>query len=78
MGFVHHERVARADARSVELWSDGYFRPGDGFGVDAWERAFAAVEAEDPAKIGRYPSVKGSLGAVKADDRTYLGVDLGG
>ena len=29
---------------------------------------------EDPAKIDRYPSVKGTLGAVKADDRTYLGI----
>ena len=74
MEFVHHERVARADAATVELYSDGYFKPGDGFGIAAWERAFAEVEAEDPAKVGRFASVKGTLGRVKADDRTYLGV----
>ncbi len=74
MEFVHHERVAREAAPTVELYTDGSFKPGDGFGVDSWERAFAEVEAEDPAKIGRYPSAKGTLGAVKADDRTYLGV----
>jgi hypothetical protein len=74
MELVHHERVARRDARTAELYSDGYFKPGDGFGIAAWERAFAEVEVEDPAKIGRFASVKGTLGAVKADDRSYLGV----
>lgn len=74
MRFVHHERVALAGLRTLELYTDGYFRPGDGFGIEAWEAAFRAVEAEDPAKIDRYPSVKGTLGAVKADDRTYLGI----
>jgi hypothetical protein len=71
---VHHEIVPRAGLACVELYSDGYFRPGDGFGIDAWERAFDAVEREDPSKLGGYASVKGTLGAVKADDRTYLGV----
>ena len=69
MEFVHHERVPREAAMAVELYTDGYFKPGDGFGIDAWERAFAEVEAEDPAKIGRYPSTKGTLGAIKADDQ---------
>ena len=72
--FVHHERVPRAGLDSVELYSDGYFKGGDGFGITAWEHAFAEVEREDPAKIGAYASVKGTLGAIKADDRTYLGV----
>ena len=74
VGLVHHEIVPRADLACVELYSDGYFRPGDGFGIDAWERAFDAVEREDPSKLDGYASVKGTLGAVKADDRTYLGV----
>ncbi len=74
LGFVHHERVPRAGHGSVELYTDGYFKAGDGFGIAAWEHAFRDVEAEDPAKIGAYASVKGTLGAIKADDRTYLGV----
>ncbi len=74
MQFVHHERAPRAGIAAVELYSDGYFKGGDGFGVAAWERAFEEVEAEDPAKIGAYASVKGTLGMLKADDRTYLGV----
>ncbi|MBM3524252.1 MAG: protein phosphatase 2C domain-containing protein [Alphaproteobacteria bacterium] len=74
--FAHHERVPLAGLRHVELYTDGYFKAGDGFGIEAWERAFSEVESDDPAKIARYPSVKGTLGAIKADDRTYLGVAL--
>lgn len=74
--FAHHERIPLAGLAHVELYTDGYFKAGDGFGIDAWERAFREVEAEDPAKIARYPSVKGTLGAVKADDRTYLGIEF--
>lgn len=74
MGLVHHERLPRAAAPWVELYTDGYFRPGDGFGVAAWERAFAEAEREDPHKIGVHAGVKGSVGTTHADDRTYLGV----
>lgn len=61
----------------VELFTDGYFVPGEGFGVAAWERRFAEIEAEDPAKVGRCPSVKGSVGRLWADDRTYVGIQRG-
>jgi hypothetical protein len=65
-----------ADLETIELFSDGYFKPGDGFGVASWERAFAEVEAEDPHKIGRYMSTKGTTPAILTDDRTYLGIRL--
>jgi serine/threonine protein phosphatase PrpC len=71
---VHHEIVPRAGLDCVELYTDGYFKPGAGFGIEAWERAFAEAEREDPHKLGPHASVKGTLGAIKADDRTYLGV----
>ena len=58
----------------IELFSDGYFAPGHAFGVASWEERFAEVEREDPAKIGRYASVKGSVAGMWSDDRTYLGV----
>jgi hypothetical protein len=74
MGRVHHERLPRAGLSCVELYTDGYFRPGDGFGLEAWERAFAEVEREDPHKIGAHAGVKGSIGGMRSDDRTYVGV----
>lgn len=65
-----------AEVHSLELFSDGYFRVGEAFGVRSWEDAFQAVEREDAAKLGRYPSPKGSVPGQYADDRTYLGVLL--
>ncbi len=70
-------RIATLEARTVEtleLFTDGYFEPGDGFGLAAWEAAHAKVETEDPAKVGRYRSTKGSVPGRWADDRTYLAV----
>jgi hypothetical protein len=64
------------DVETIELFSDGYFKPGAGFGVASWEGAFAEVEAEDPHKIGTYPSTKGTTATALTDDRTYLGVKL--
>jgi hypothetical protein len=60
--------------QQIELFSDGYFAPGHGFGAASWEERFAEVEHEDPAKIARYASVKGSVGGMWSDDRTYLGI----
>lgn len=68
--------VRRVAAAQVELFTDGYFALGEGFGVAAWEAAAARVEREDAAKVGSYACVKGSVGNVRADDRTYLGVML--
>jgi hypothetical protein len=65
-----------AEIETIELFSDGYFKLGEGFGVAAWEAAFAEVEAEDPHKIGRYMSTKGTTPGNLTDDRTYLGVRL--
>ncbi len=71
---VRHVVLDAADVREIELFTDGYFALGDRFGVAAWEDRFAAVEREDPAKIGAYASVKGSVGGLWSDDRTYVGV----
>jgi hypothetical protein len=74
--FVEARSYELADIEMIELFSDGYFRLGDGFGVAAWEAAFQAVEAEDPHKIGRYMSTKGTTDLALTDDRTYLGIRL--
>ena len=73
-GLVLARTFSQADVRTLELFSDGYFKHGDGFGVAAWERAFAEAERDDPEKIGRHMSVKGSTSLAFADDRTYVGV----
>ena len=62
----------RAAVRSIELFTDGYFKPGAAPALDDWEAAFAEVERVDPEKIGRYPSVKGSSERMRADDRTAV------
>lgn len=74
--YIEHRSFPLADIRSLELFSDGYFEPGKGFGVEAWEASFRAVEAADPHKIDRYISTKGTTAAALTDDRTYLGVKL--
>jgi hypothetical protein len=71
---VHFERLPIHAVQSIELFSDGYFKPGTGFGVASWEEAFREVERDDPNKVALYPSPKGSTATHWADDRTYLGV----
>lgn len=76
IGLVRHESFKLSDVATIELFSDGYFQPGDGFGVDAWEESFRFVEREDPEKVRRWLSPKGSTSLQLADDRTYLGIRL--
>lgn len=74
--YVETRNYALADVETIELFSDGYFKLGEGFGVAAWEQAFRDVETEDLHKIGRYMSTKGTTNIALTDDRTYLGVRL--
>jgi serine/threonine protein phosphatase PrpC len=74
--YIEHRSYAATDVDTLELFSDGYFEPGRGFGVDLWETAFREVEAADPHKIDRYISTKGTTATQLTDDRTYLGVQL--
>ncbi len=61
-----------SEMQSIELFSDGYFGCPDGTGLDDWEDWFARVEEEDPAKVGRHESTKGSIAGRYADDRTVV------
>ncbi len=74
--YIETRSYPLADIESIELFSDGYFLPGDELGVASWEKAFQIVEREDPHKIGRFASTKGTTKAMLTDDRTYLGVRL--
>jgi hypothetical protein len=66
----------RATIHSIELFTDGYFKPGAAATLVDWEAAFAEVESVDPDKIGLYPSVKGSAARMNTDDRTVVIVHL--
>lgn len=57
---------------TIELFTDGYFTRGAEPTIACWEAAFALVERTDPFKLDRHPSVKGTIGRVRADDRTVL------
>ena len=66
----------RESLATIELFTDGYFKPGATPDVAAWEAAFAEVERVDPEKIDAYPSVKGTAGRMRTDDRTVVIVQL--
>lgn len=74
--FIETRSYRLAEIDTIELFSDGYFKPGSGFGIASWEAAFAEVEAEDVHKIGRHMSTKGTTATQLTDDRTYLGIRL--
>jgi len=62
--------------RSIELFTDGYFRHGATTELATWEAAFREAERIDPEKIDAYPSVKGSTDRMWTDDRTIVIVRL--
>lgn len=74
--FIDSTSIPLADVETIELFSDGYFSAAKTFGTAAWEAEFERVESEDPHKIGRYMSTKGTTDVALTDDRTYLGVRL--
>ena len=78
MPLVHILDRPKSAIRTLELFTDGYFRPGHEPTIDAWEAAFAEVERIDPDKRHRHPSVKGTIGRIRADDRTVVIVESRG
>lgn len=72
-GDVDDMRLPWDEVEALELFSDGYFglaTPGGT--VAAWEAHADLVEREDPHRIGRFRSTKGSRPGQRADDRTVL------
>jgi hypothetical protein len=62
----------KSDVRSIEFFTDGYLALPVGTDAQAWEHAFARVEAEDFHKTGAWAGVKGSSSTYHSDDRTVL------
>ena len=75
MALVHTLERAKNSIRTLELFTDGYFTPGAEPSIDAWEAAFAEVERTDPDKRHQFASVKGTVGRIRADDRTVVIVE---
>jgi hypothetical protein len=76
MSLVHVFDRPRDSLSTIELFTDGYFKPAATPSVDSWEASFAEVERLDPEKIDLYPSVKGTSGRTRTDDRTVVIVTL--
>jgi hypothetical protein len=73
---IHVFDRPRESLQSIELFTDGYFKPARTPDVAAWEASFIEVERADPEKIDAYPSVKGTAGRIRTDDRTVVIVHL--
>lgn len=74
--FIETRSYPLQEIETLELFSDGYFAHGEAFGVASWEAMFREVEREDPYKIGRFMSTKGTTNTHWTDDRSYIGVRL--
>jgi len=70
--FIHVEDRPRKAVRSIELFTDGYYGVAPGARVSDWEAWLEAVEREDPYRIGRFASTKGSVPGRNADDRSIV------
>jgi hypothetical protein len=62
----------KTEVRSIEIFSDGYPSIPPEVSAAAWESAFHQAEHEDPHKIGRFATVKGSTRDEVFDDRTVV------
>ncbi len=68
----------KAGIGTIELYTDGYFALPEQATIASWEAKADEVERIDFAKVDAYASTKGSLGKVRADDRTVVVVSTGG
>lgn len=67
----------KSEVASFELYTDGYFALPDQPTISSWEAKADEVERVDFAKVDEYASTKGSLGRIRADDRTVVIVSTG-
>jgi len=70
--FIHVDERPRASIRSIELFTDGYYGVAAGARLADWEAWLDGVQREDPHRIGRFASTKGSVPGRNADDRSVV------
>jgi hypothetical protein len=64
--FIRVYRFLLADVHTLEIFSDGYPLVPEALTLEAWEAAYAQVEAEDPERYLKYLSTKSK------DDRSVM------
>ena len=74
--FIHVDERPKDAVRSIELFTDGYYGVAPGARLAAWESWLQDVQREDPHRIGRFASTKGSVPGRNADDRSVVIVHL--
>ncbi len=70
--FIHVDDRPAAYVRSIELFTDGYYGVAPAPSVASWESWIGMVQREDPHRIGRFASTKGSVPRRNADDRSVI------
>ncbi len=70
--FIHVDDRPAAYVRSIELFTDGYYGVAPGPSVASWESWIGMIQREDPHRIGRFASTKGSMPGRNADDRSVI------
>lgn len=60
------------EARSLEIFTDGYFQLPPDPTVQSWEESHRAAEQLDFHKIANFPNVKGSTSSEFSDDRSII------
>ncbi|MDD5040258.1 MAG: hypothetical protein PHY34_03860 [Patescibacteria group bacterium] len=64
--YVKTFEYARRGLKTIELFTDGYFKIPEKVSIEAWEKAYRQVEREDPDKWKKYKATKSK------DDRTVV------
>ena len=70
--FIRVDDRPAASVHTMELFTDGYYGVAPSPSVASWESWLETVQREDPHRIGRFASTKGSAPGRNADDRSVV------
>lgn len=70
--FIYIDEKPSEEVDKIELFTDGYYGVSEVATIAGWEGWLAEIQRDDPYRIGRCPSTKGSAPGRNADDRSVL------
>ena len=70
--FIRIDEKPSQEIDKIELFTDGYYGVSEIATIAGWEGWLADIQRDDPYRIGRCPSTKGSAPGRNADDRSVL------